>query len=226
MKRQIVFAFAALVAAHSAFAADRLDLSGEWRLSGVDRGNRQIACPIQVPGGTYSALYAAGFIPDPYYGCNETNLTWVGDHDWLVRRTFSVSEGFLARRAVVLRLEDCDTFCTVRINGRIVGRTSDRFQRYEFDVKPYLPFADSIPAARGGYADEFVSHQLTVSDPGGLLGTLPGALRAAVTDCIADDPRPSYQNDPEREYGFPFAGYEVRFRVSDGVLTVLSAVKQ
>ena len=144
MKRQIVFALAALVAAHLSFAADRFDLSGEWRLSGVDRGNRQIACPMQVPGGTYSALYAAGFIPDPYYGCNETNLTWVGDHDWLVRRTFSVSEGFLARRAVVLRLEDCDTFCTVRINGRIVGRTSDRFQRYEFDVKPYLHAGENV----------------------------------------------------------------------------------
>ena len=93
-----------------------------------------------------------------------------------------------------------------------------------YDVKPYLPFADSIPDARGGYADEFVSHQLTVSDPGGLLGTLPGALRAAVTDCIADDPRPSYQNDPERVYTMAHSGVEISFRV-DGDAAEITEIR-
>lgn len=89
-----------------------------------------------------------------------------------------------------------------------------------YDVKPYLPFADSIPDARGGYADEFVNHLLTVRDPQGLLGTLPDALRAAVTDCIADDPRPSYQNDPERVYTMAHGGAEISFRVDGGAAEI------
>ena len=93
-----------------------------------------------------------------------------------------------------------------------------------YDVKPYLPFADSIPDARGGYADEFVSHLLTVTDPDGLLAALPDDLRAAVHDCIADDPRPSYQNDPERVYTMAHGSAEVSFRV-DGEVAQITEVR-
>ena len=120
------------------FAATEFDLAGEWRLSGTNEIGMTIECPIDVPGDTHSALLSAGLIPNPYFGANETNVQWVGRQDWTLSREFEISKSFLSNKEVVLRLEDCDTFCTIFINGAVVGRTSDRFQRYEFDVRPYL----------------------------------------------------------------------------------------
>lgn len=88
-----------------------------------------------------------------------------------------------------------------------------------YDIKPYLPFADSIPDARGGYAEEHVSHRLEVSISDALLSRLPQEKRAPLVACLAEDPRPSYQDDG-REYTMSFAGFEVRFSVQEGVLTV------
>ena len=118
-------------------AADaEIDLSGTWKLAKTD--DPSVTCPMTVPGDTHSALLAAKLMPDPYWGCNETNVQWAGRADWTVSRTFSVSPELLAKKEIVLRLEDCDTFCTVKVNGQVVGRTSDRFKRYDFDVKPFL----------------------------------------------------------------------------------------
>lgn len=89
-----------------------------------------------------------------------------------------------------------------------------------FDIKPYLPSADSHPDARGGFADEVLDYRLEVKCEESMLSLLPEDKRVPFLALLADDPRPAYQNDPERVYGFPFAGYEVRFSVSDGVLTV------
>ena len=116
--------------------AETVDLAGTWTLT--CEGDASLTCPIAVPGGVHSALYAAGKIPDPYYGTNETNVQWVGLRDWKVSRTFDLDAAFLAKKEVVLRLEDCDTFCTLKVNGVEVGQTEDRFQRYTFDVKALL----------------------------------------------------------------------------------------
>jgi len=120
------------------FAVAQINLGGIWNLTGADPAGRPVACPIAVPGGVHSALLAAKAIPDPYWGANETNVQWVGCADWKVARTFDVPADVLARKEIVLRLEDCDAFCTVKVNGRVAGRTTDRFQRYTFDVKPLL----------------------------------------------------------------------------------------
>ena len=90
------------------------------------------------------------------------------------------------------------------------------------DIKPYLPFTDSRPDATGGFSDAVRENTLAVVLPPELAEKLPADLRESLTELLAEDPRPHYQDDPERVYGFPFAGYEVRFRVRDGVLTVLS----
>lgn len=90
------------------------------------------------------------------------------------------------------------------------------------DIKPYLPFTDARPEATGGFSDAVRENTLTVVFPPELAEGMPADLRDALTELLAEDPRPHYQDDPERVYGFPFAGYEVRFRVRDGVLTVLS----
>ncbi|MCQ2424860.1 MAG: tRNA (N6-threonylcarbamoyladenosine(37)-N6)-methyltransferase TrmO [Lachnospiraceae bacterium] len=95
-----------------------------------------------------------------------------------------------------------------------------------YDIKPYLPLSDCHPDAIGGFSDGKKDYALTVEIPEEIVSAFPADKIAALRAILSEDPRPSYQNDPEREYGFPFAGHEVRFRVSEGVLTVLSAVKQ
>ena len=90
-----------------------------------------------------------------------------------------------------------------------------------YDVKPYLPYADCRPEATGGFAAEAPAETLAVSVPDELILKLPEDRRAALLHVLALDPRPSYQDDPDRVYGFGFAGSEVRFSVRDGTLTVL-----
>lgn len=95
-----------------------------------------------------------------------------------------------------------------------------------YDIKPYLPLSDCHPDAIGGFSDGKKDYALAVEIPDEIVSGLPADKIEALRAILSEDPRPSYQNDPEREYGFPFAGYEIRFRVSDGILTVLSADKQ
>ncbi len=88
------------------------------------------------------------------------------------------------------------------------------------DIKPYLPYADSYPDAKGSFAQEQQYHRLTVHIPPSLLSSIPVEKQAAVIACLADDPRPSYQNDPERVYSMRFSGLDVHFKVCGDVLTV------
>ena len=94
-----------------------------------------------------------------------------------------------------------------------------------FDIKPYLPYVDSHPDAEGGFTDQTREYGLRVDIPECLMGYVPEEKRAALAAVLANDPRPSYQNDPSRVYGFFFAGLEVRFTVADGVLCVCEIVK-
>ena len=94
-----------------------------------------------------------------------------------------------------------------------------------FDIKPYIPYADSRPDAMGSYGDALQSYQLNVVFPPEFLQIIPEEKRSAVCACLADDPRPSYQNDSERIYHMFFAGYEIHFRVKDMTLTVIAVDK-
>ena len=90
-----------------------------------------------------------------------------------------------------------------------------------FDIKPYIPYGDSHPEATGGFTDTADDFLLEVDFPAPLLETLPQDKREAAIGVLSHDPRPSYQRSPERVYGLPFAGYDIRFRVQDNKLTVL-----
>lgn len=94
-----------------------------------------------------------------------------------------------------------------------------------FDIKPYLPFCDAIEDAVGGYADKEKDYKLTVSFKESLLDKIPNDKQAGVLECLADDPRPSYQKDAQRIYGMLFAGFEIKFTVDKKLLTVLSVEK-
>ena len=88
------------------------------------------------------------------------------------------------------------------------------------DIKPYATYSDCHPEARGGFTDTTAARTVRVECPDELLDRMPADKREALLGILEQDPRPSYQDDPERVYGFVFAGREIRFRVSDGVLTV------
>ena len=90
------------------------------------------------------------------------------------------------------------------------------------DIKPYVPYSDSIPDALGGFASEAPDPKLKVVFPDALLDKVPNEKRAALKSVLALDPRPRYQNDPDRIYGFRYSEQEIRFRVQDGSLTVLA----
>ena len=93
------------------------------------------------------------------------------------------------------------------------------------DVKPYLPYTDSHPEAKGGFADPVRDYHLEVVFPEEWLAQVPERLQAPVLGLLAQDPRPSYQNDPGRVYGVAFGGYDFRFRVKDDVLTICEVEK-
>lgn len=95
-----------------------------------------------------------------------------------------------------------------------------------FDIKPYIPYADSHPDAIGGFASAPAGETLTVVIPPEQLMKVPGRHREALRGVLAQDPRPHYQNDPERVYGFQFAGMEVRFSVAEQTLTVREILSQ
>lgn len=89
-----------------------------------------------------------------------------------------------------------------------------------YDIKPYLPHIDSHPEAKGGFAVDAAAHELKVIFPAVWLEQVPSHLQEGLTQVLAQDPRPSYQHDPERVYGFRFADLEVKFTVQGEVLAV------
>ena len=89
------------------------------------------------------------------------------------------------------------------------------------DIKPYLPYCDSHPDALGGWTDGLESVPLHVDFCPDLFQTLPETCREGLMEVLASDPRPRYQNDPERIYGLTYGGVNVKFRVSGDTLTVV-----
>ena len=88
-----------------------------------------------------------------------------------------------------------------------------------YDIKPYLPYADAYPGARVNEA--LARPRLEVMIPEEIAAQIPAEKLPALTELLALDPRPAYQEDPERVYGVKFGGMDVQFRVADGFLTVM-----
>ena len=89
------------------------------------------------------------------------------------------------------------------------------------DIKPYLPYCDAKPEAKGGFTDGLSAAALTVDCPPALLERLPETDRPGLLAVLANDPRPRYQNDPQRLYGLTYAGHNVTFRVEGDKVTVV-----
>ena len=95
-----------------------------------------------------------------------------------------------------------------------------------YDIKPYIPYADCHPDAAEGFTGQTQSHHLQVAFPPELLEQVPQADRAALTGVLANDPRPSYQHDPQRVYGMEFGPLEVHFTVDGELLTVTGVCRR
>ena len=94
-----------------------------------------------------------------------------------------------------------------------------------YDIKPYLPYADSIENAIGGFAPDG-GKTLEVIDESGELNKLPPEKSNALTELLARDPRPQYHDDNERVYGMEYGDYEIKFRVDGKELFISSIEKQ
>lgn len=93
-----------------------------------------------------------------------------------------------------------------------------------FDIKPYIPYADSHSDATGGFTDTAEDFLLEVDFPAPLLEILPQDKRRAAVGVLSHDPRPSYQRTPDRIYGLTFAEHDIRFTVTGGVLRVIEVI--
>ena len=89
-----------------------------------------------------------------------------------------------------------------------------------FDIKPYIPYADSHPDATGGFTDHADGYLLDVNIPDELMCRIPEAMRQTVIDLLSHDPRPSYHQDSDRIYGMSFSNLNIQFKVQNSVLTV------
>ena len=92
------------------------------------------------------------------------------------------------------------------------------------DIKPYIRYTDCHPDAVSGFADRVKDYRLEVRFPEELLRKLPPEKQQAAIRILQEDPRPAYQNDPERRYGTAFAGWDIRYHVDGKVLTVCEVV--
>lgn len=89
-----------------------------------------------------------------------------------------------------------------------------------YDIKPYIPYADCHPDAVGGFTETTVKRTVTVVIPDSLLPQIPSEKLESLRAILAQDPRPAYQDDPDRVYGLTFGDLNLHFTVSDGILTV------
>jgi len=122
-----------------------LSLNGSWQLAGFDEGGGNWALPGNllpmggmelaghVPGEVHVDLLRAGLIPDPYHGMNALEVQWIEEKEWWYKRTFDVDEDFLQSKAF-LEFDGLDTFATIYLNGREVGKSTNMFTPCSFDV--------------------------------------------------------------------------------------------
>jgi beta-mannosidase len=123
-----------------------IDLAGEWSLAQWEEGEgiANTTVPMRIPGDTFSALIAAGKIPDPSFGTNELDCLWVGQTDWLLSRSISIEPEFLESGHVFLHIDSLDTVAEIRINGAAAAQSSNMFEALRVEVGKYLKAGENL----------------------------------------------------------------------------------
>lgn len=94
-----------------------------------------------------------------------------------------------------------------------------------YDIKPYITYTDSRPDAKQSFAGDFINYGLKVDFPEKLLSLIPDEKQAGIIGILRHDPRPAYQDSPDRVYGVRYLDFDVHFKVKDNILTVIDIVK-
>ena len=94
-----------------------------------------------------------------------------------------------------------------------------------YDIKPYLPYADSHPDAKGGFTDHIRDYRLQVEFPEELIKEIPTGQREALLEVLANDPRPRYQNRPDKVYGLAYGHKDIHFQVDGDILRVYNVTE-
>lgn len=89
-----------------------------------------------------------------------------------------------------------------------------------YDIKPYITYTDCVPEAVQGFAEEYKNYALNVDFPQELLDRIPKQKQSALIGILRHDPRPAYQNTPDRIYGVRYMNFDVHFKVDNNTLTV------
>lgn len=132
----------------------------------------------KVPGCVHRDLLRHGAIPDPFWGCNEAKLQWIGEHRWEYWAGFAVTRDMLAEDVLDLVADGLDTFATVSINGHEVARTENMFRGYRWDVKRFLRAGRNEILIRFESAIDVISrerlehHPFEYNDPVGRCSTV------------------------------------------------------
>lgn len=116
---------------------ETITLNGRWQCRQAEQ-TESAWLDATVPGCVHTDLLAAGLIDDPFYRHNEQQVLWVGQSDWLYRRTVTVPADFLRHGRLLLRCAGLDTLAMVRLNGQALGRADNMFRTWEFDVGAIL----------------------------------------------------------------------------------------
>lgn len=93
------------------------------------------------------------------------------------------------------------------------------------DIKPYIPYADCKTDATGSFAEQLKDYKIEVDFPDELIKTIPEEKRSALIRCIAEDPRPSYQQDENKIYKMSYCDFDIHFKVANQTATVIKVEK-
>ena len=131
----ILYTVLALALSMQADGQRRTNIAGEWKVRLLNSAD---AIPANVPGIIHADLQKANRIPNPFAGCNENELQWIGDSSWVYSTTFTVITDLLASRHVELVFDGIDTYAEILLNGSMLGKTSNMFRQYRYDILPLL----------------------------------------------------------------------------------------
>ncbi len=127
-------------------------LDGTWSLTPADYKQVSLhtsyfdenpALPCTLPGDIHSTLLKADIIADPYWGTNELDMQWVGKLDWILSRSFTVTEEQLHDTRPILTLSMADTIITIAVNDTVIGTTYNQFRRWRFDLTDHLKVGEN-----------------------------------------------------------------------------------
>ena len=108
-------------------------LHGKWNLTGAEH-----KLTAEIPGDFHYALLQANIIKDPYYGFNEQDCLWVGKTDWTIEREFDYKK--IEGTKAILELTEADTFFTLFLNDKEIGKGQNEFTRHRFDITSYIKY--------------------------------------------------------------------------------------